>query len=229
MSEDWIDRARHWMKASGTSQGSLARALDCTRGAVGHYLAGRRQPTLTQMERIAGVMKVHPAWLLYGVGHEGIGQGSSGHGDSSEAGIVEQAPTYQSEPDPEFTLRVMGSDPSDPAARPARLLNLRALSERCYGYQMEPGSSNARAYEGEILVIDPHSAPQPGDEVLVGFPGSNTVLHELVSIEEERITLGSLNDRRQRLECTPGQLAFMHRVIAVVRRDSLPMSGAEAE
>ena len=214
MSEDWIDRARHWMKASGTSQGSLARALDCTRGAVGHYLAGRRQPTLTQMERIAGVMKVHPAWLLYGVGHADSG---------------EQLPSYQPEPDASPTLRVMGSGRFSPGARPSGRLDLRALSERCYGYRVESGSSNARAYEGEILVIDPQSAPQPGDEVLVGFPGSDAVLHELVAIEEERITLGSLLDRRQRLERTPGEIAFMHRVIAVVRRDSLPMSDTEAE
>ena len=214
MSENWIDRARQWMKASGTSQGSLARALDCTRGAVGHYLAGRRQPTLTQMERIAKVMEVHPAWLLYGVGQEHTG---------------EEKPAYRAGSTREFSLRVMDGGSSSLASRPAGLLDLRALSERCYGFRVEPGSSTARIYEGEILVVDPQSVPQPGDEVLVGFSGSGTILYELVSIQGECITLGSLNNRRQRRECSPRELAFMHRVIAVMRRDSLPMASAETE
>jgi len=215
MSENWIDRARQWMKASGTSQGSLARALDCTRGAIGHYLAGRRQPTLTQMERIARVMEVHPAWLLYGVGQEYTGK---------------EKLVYPAGSTPEFSLRFMGGGSSTLASRPAGLLDLRALSERCYGFRVEPGSSTARAYEGEILVIDPQSVPQPGDEVLVGFSDSGTVLYELVSIQDDRITLGSLNNRRQRRECSPWELAFMHRVIAVLRRDGLPIiASAETE
>ncbi len=214
MSENWIDRVRQWMKASATSQGSLARALDCTRGAVGHYLAGRRQPTLTQMERIARVMEVHPAWLLYGVGQE--------HVD-------ENIPAYQAGPAPEFTLRVLGGNTSSLAAQPASLLDLRALSERCYGFKVELDRGTTRAYEGEILVLDPQSVPQPGDEVLVGFPDSDTSLYELVSVQGDRITLGSLNNRRRRRECTPRELAFMHRVIAIVRRDSLPMAGGEPE
>lgn len=214
MSDNWIDRVRQWMKESATSQGNLARALDCTRGAVGHYLAGRRQPTLTQMERIARVMEVHPAWLLYGVDR---GQ------------TEEERPAYRTGPAPEFTLRVLDGGSATLATQPAWLLDLRALSERCYGFRVEPDSSTARAYEGEILVIDPQSVPQPGDEVLVGFPDSGAILYELVSIQGDRITLGSLNNRRQRRECSPRELAFMHRVIAVVRRDSLPMTGAKPE
>lgn len=212
MSENWIDRARRWMKASGTSQGSLARALDCTRGAVGHYLAGRRQPTLAQMERIARAMKVHPAWLLFGVGQEGID---------------ERPAAYEAGSSPEFHLRVMGGGLSALVNPPAALLDLSTLFERCYGFRVEPGNSYARACEGEILVIDPQSVPHPGDEVLVGFSDSDTLLCELVSIDVDCITLGSLSDRRQRWECTPRQLAYMHRVIAVVRRDSLPMTGVE--
>ena len=202
------------MKTSGTSQGSLARALDCTRGAVGHYLAGRRQPTLTQMERIARVMEVHPAWLLYGIAQEDTKEGK---------------PAYRARPTPEFTLRVMDGGSSNIAAQPAWLLDLRALSERCYGFKVEPDSSTAQAYEGEILVIDPQSVPQPGDEVLVGLPDSGNILYELVSIQGDRITLGSLNNRRWRQECSPQEITFMHRVIAVVRHDSLPMASAETE
>lgn len=207
MSETWIDRVRQWMKTSGTSQGSLARALDCTRGAVGHYLAGRRQPTLSQMERIAGVMHAHPAWLLYGIGPVSVADGPSPN---------------QPEPQISLGLHVMAGNTAHPANRPDRVLELNALAERCYGVAVEPGNSTPRAYEGEILVIDPEALPHPGDEVLVGFADGNSLVYELIATQGGRIIFGAMHDRRRLQECDPKELSFIHRVIAVVRRDALP-------
>ncbi|WP_445083930.1 helix-turn-helix domain-containing protein [Candidatus Vondammii sp. HM_W22] len=48
MRRNWFDRAKECMKLAGVSQGTIAEALGCTRGAVGHYLSGRRNPTLSQ-------------------------------------------------------------------------------------------------------------------------------------------------------------------------------------
>jgi len=213
-SENWIERTRLWMEESGTSQGSLARALECTRGAVGHYLAGRRQPTLTQMERIAGVMGVHPAWLLYGVG-----RGAGG----------EKSPAYPAEPPPTSTLRVLERRSLHRSGGPAERLDLRALSERCYGYRVEAGRGSDRAGPGDILVLDPQSAPQPGDDVLVGIADSGAILHKLIWIRGERLSLATLTEPRRQREYRPRELSFMHRVIAVVRRNGLPMLGQDQE
>jgi hypothetical protein len=166
------------------------------------------------MERIAGAMDVHPAWLLFGVGQENIG---------------EKKPAYLPDPVPGPTLRVVDHGSSRRADGPAERLDLSALSQRCYGYRVEAGRGDTRAREGEILVLDPQSAPQPGDEVLVGFVDSDTFLYELISIRGERLTLGSLIEPRRQRECRPSELAFMHRVIAVVRRGGLPMSSGTLE
>jgi transcriptional regulator with XRE-family HTH domain len=208
MSETWIDRVRQWMKTSGTSQGSLARALDCTRGAVGHYLAGRRQPTLSQMERIAGVMHAHPAWLLYGIGPASVADGTSPN---------------QPQPQVSLGLQVIAGNTEHPVNRPDCVMELNALAERCYGVAVEPGNGTPRAYEGEILVVDPEALPHPGDEVLVGFSDGSRLVFELIATQGSRIIFGAMHDRRSLRECDPKELSFMHRIIAVVRRDAFPL------
>lgn len=55
------------MKALGMTQEELAGKMGITRGAVTHYLAGRRQPPLQQFQKIAAILKVSPAWLQFGV------------------------------------------------------------------------------------------------------------------------------------------------------------------
>lgn len=201
------------MKTSGTSQGSLARALDCTRGAVGHYLAGRRQPTLSQMERIAGVMHAHPAWLLYGIG---------------PVGVTDERSPDQRESQVSLGLHVMAGNTAHPANRPDHVLELTDLAKRCYGVSVESGNGTPRAYEGEILVIDPDALPHPGDEVLVGFSDGTSLVFELIATQGGRIILGAMHDRRSLRECDPNELTFMHRVVAVVRRDAFPQHSVVA-
>ena len=197
------------MKISGTSQGSMARALDCTRGAIGHYLAERRQPTLSQMERIAGVMEVHPAWLMYGIG---------------PAHIAEEPASYRLGRQTSNRLDVMDAPPAVTAEKPEGTLELNLLAERCYGIRVQPGKGTPRAYEGEYRVFDPNAVPHPGDEVLVGLGDGDANLFELISSHNDRFIFAATHDPGQVREYDPKDLSFMHRVIAVIRRDALPLS-----
>jgi SOS-response transcriptional repressor LexA len=63
----WTDRIKERMKALGMTQEILARKLGITRGAITHYLAGRRVPPWAQFKKMALVLKSDPAWLQYGV------------------------------------------------------------------------------------------------------------------------------------------------------------------
>lgn len=49
----WYVRARLQMTKLNVTQEAVAEALGVTRGAVGHWLSGRREPTLQQLETIA--------------------------------------------------------------------------------------------------------------------------------------------------------------------------------
>src|SRR5436190_24403025 len=63
----WKTRIKSRMKELGLTQEELANKMGITRGAVTHYLAGRRVPPLNQFQKLAHVLKVDPAWLQYGV------------------------------------------------------------------------------------------------------------------------------------------------------------------
>ena len=63
----WEERVKSRMKELGLTQEMLAQKMGITRGAVTHYLAGRRVPPLKQFHKLAAVLKVDPVWLQYGV------------------------------------------------------------------------------------------------------------------------------------------------------------------
>jgi transcriptional regulator with XRE-family HTH domain len=49
----WYEKARLALKAKGIRYIDLAAVLGCTEGAVGHYLRGRREPTVETLRTIA--------------------------------------------------------------------------------------------------------------------------------------------------------------------------------
>lgn len=86
MSEPWTLRAKQRMKHAGISQDDLIKPLGVkTRGAVGHYLTGRRQPTPMQLLAIANAIKCSVDWLLSG---KEPATATTTHTASSEAKIV---------------------------------------------------------------------------------------------------------------------------------------------
>ena len=62
----WAARLKLKMKELGLTQEELARKLGVTRSAVAHYVQGTRHPPLKQMVKLAGILKVDPAWLQFG-------------------------------------------------------------------------------------------------------------------------------------------------------------------
>lgn len=65
--ETWRDRARRAMKTAGITQDKLAELLEMTQGGVQHWLAGTRQPSIDDINRIALALQVPPAWLTHGL------------------------------------------------------------------------------------------------------------------------------------------------------------------
>jgi SOS-response transcriptional repressor LexA len=55
------------MKALNMTQETLANKMGITRGAIGHYLSGRRSPPMEHFKKLAHVLKTDPAWLQYGL------------------------------------------------------------------------------------------------------------------------------------------------------------------
>ncbi|PHM51501.1 transcriptional regulator [Xenorhabdus sp. KK7.4] len=61
MNMNWFDMAKDHMKVTGITYDKLAEHLGVTRGAVGHWLNGRREPSLKEIAAILdfiGINKV---------------------------------------------------------------------------------------------------------------------------------------------------------------------------
>lgn len=67
---NWTTRIKLRMKELGMTQEILANKMGITRGAVTHYLAGRRVPPLKQFNKLAVILKTDPAWLQFGISTE---------------------------------------------------------------------------------------------------------------------------------------------------------------
>lgn len=65
--DTWRARAKRRMKELGLTQEQLSEHLDMTQGGIQHWLAGTRQPSLEEINRIAAILKVAPAWLTHGL------------------------------------------------------------------------------------------------------------------------------------------------------------------
>ncbi len=67
---EWPDRIKSRMKTLGMTQEALAKKMGITRGAITHYLSGRRVPPLRQLEKMAIILQTDAAWLQFGIALE---------------------------------------------------------------------------------------------------------------------------------------------------------------
>ncbi|MBF0436497.1 MAG: helix-turn-helix transcriptional regulator [Magnetococcales bacterium] len=65
---DWTNRLRASLKESDKGQDDLAEELGVTRGAIGHYMSGRRMPSLDLAGKLAETLSISLNWLLLGKG-----------------------------------------------------------------------------------------------------------------------------------------------------------------
>lgn len=65
--DTWRDRAKARMKQLGISQERLAEVFDMTTAGMQKWLAGTRQPSLDEINRIADQLKVPHTWLTHGL------------------------------------------------------------------------------------------------------------------------------------------------------------------
>ena len=197
------------MRASRISQGHLAQSLQCTRGAISHYLSGRRIPNLQQLEAMAACLEVPPWWLLYGV---------------DEGAIHEGAGPYRP------AIPVSGTTESGPTAASAGHLVVPGSSPACYALQVTGTAYAPRIYEGEAVLLDPGIAVQPGDDVVIKFNDRQGVaLFNFINSRGSYVTVAELLDSTRRRVLERQQLAFMHSIVAVVRMNSVEPEGGGSE
>lgn len=67
--QTWNERAKDRLKELRLTQEWLAEQFDMTPGGMQKWLAGTREPSLADINRIAELLRCSPVWLTHGVGH----------------------------------------------------------------------------------------------------------------------------------------------------------------
>jgi SOS-response transcriptional repressor LexA len=158
----WSVRIKTRMKELGLTQEDVAGKMNYTRGAVTHWLSGRRELPLSKFVELAAILDVDPAWLQYG-GINSEEKNTKSHTyllpiysweqvkkiDSDET--TEYVPNFYSDMPSWYALRVKGDSMTTPTGR-GKSFN-----------------------EGDLLIVDPEKDVFHGAFVIVSLNGFRDV------------------------------------------------------
>lgn len=189
------------MRLLGIPQEKLAKNLGCTRGAIGHYLSGRRNPTFEQLDKIAHLLNVNPAWLLYGSTEEGIREDNAKYTANSLVPITGTTETGSNN-------KILG--------------HLKIPKATPESYALITTSSNwaPRIHEGETIFLVPEQNPEPGDEVLIKHMGELRFCN-LIKQTAKQITISDLSNVDHRHVLKKKDINFVHTIVAVFRTGNI--------
>jgi SOS-response transcriptional repressor LexA len=102
----------------------------------------------------------------------------------------------------------------------AELPEVRSRDISAYGLKVRGDSMRPRIKAGEYIVCEPNSEAQPGDDVVVKFTDGSAVVKELLWIREGDICLGSINNHVAPITRPLTEVAYIHRVAAIMPRGS---------
>lgn len=162
----WVERVKSRMKELDLTQEELAEKLGITRGAITHYIAGRRVPPLKQFEKLSSVLKSDPAWLQFGISRDTI---------SSTKLVKEIRQTS-----PYYPIPVLTWEQASQQKEVSKIKSLHAhecithfytdqprwYALRVKGESMTSLSAGTSFLEGDMIIVDPDAKAKHGDFVV---------------------------------------------------------------
>jgi len=212
----WYEYAKRLMADKKIKQDDLIPVFNVTtRGAVGHYLSGRRQPSGEQLKSLADKLGLSIDDLLAGgiIKSQQIGE-SNGH-YTSELGIFSRIPVVGTAQLGDnghwYELDYPVGYGDGAISYPTKDKNAYAI--RCVGDSMRPRIKN-----GEFVIVEPNAEPQPGDEVLVKAKDGRVMVKTLLYKREGRIYLQSINESHPSISIQEQDIEKMHYIAAFAKK-----------
>lgn len=188
----WYDLAKERMKTLGVTQEDIAVHLGITKGAVSHWLNGRRQPTLQEISAIFNRLGIKdPVFNTDGTF-------SLQHGENPDTLPPEPQYSY-----PLFTsvqagsFSTVGSFTEKDAAE--WVSTTRKASDRAFWLTVEghsmtaPAGSKPSFPEGMLILVDPDEDVNPGDFCVAGVFNDTEVTFKRFTWEGGKPWLEPLN------------------------------------
>lgn len=196
------------MQSSGISQEALAMSLGCTRGAVGHYLAGRRNPTLKQLEIIAESLQLNPTWMLFGEHpyHNSAETNGESHSERTKhQPILANKSNATTINNNSFTLTACTNDDY-----------ILATPGKLFSSQIDADG---------ILLLQKSDDFSPDDKLLILYKNGDKAIKTLVRLHEDEMTLKCTVNQGAQQTRSLAEVDIMYRVLTTFEAattDSLP-------
>lgn len=98
------------------------------------------------------------------------------------------------------------------------LVEFPAKDTNAYALRVRGESMRPRIKSGEFIIVEPNSAANPGDDVVVICKDGRKMVKELLYIRDGEVTLGSINNGFKPLSIPLEEIDAMHYVAAIVPR-----------
>lgn len=163
----WASRIRSRMKELNMTHEELASKLDVTRGAITHYLSGRRVPPLRKFQKLATILKADPAWLQFG------------STNAIEPDKLKPTKSNAHRPIPVLTWKQAADYDAGSSSKKAANESLpHFFTDQPHWYAlpvkgdaMTASLGQQKSFcEGEMLIVNPDKEPTHGDFVIAVLP-----------------------------------------------------------
>jgi SOS-response transcriptional repressor LexA len=188
------------MQEIGITQEALANEMGITRGAITHYLAGRRVPPLNQFAKLAAILKVQPAWLQFGE--------SKKEAPSYKPSVQKEKARKNAHTLPILTWKdianLADSTPSDKTKE--FLPHFSVDQPNWYGLKVvgdamtAPSGQNKSFHEGDVIIIDPDKKATHGSFVIALLPRAKEATFKQYVIDGGVLYLKPLNPQYPLIE-----------------------------
>lgn len=201
----WRDRARQRMRDLNLTQADLLQPMGVTsRGAIGHYLSGRREPSIEQLSKLAKALNCSVEWLVSGEEPELVEVPAP---DLHEIPIVG---TTQAGPDAHW------EELGYPVGYGDEYVAMPRPDENTYALRVRGESMGQRIREGEAVVVSPRIEALPGDDVVVRTTDGQVMVKELVYARDSELLLHSIGTGFDRILLSAKDIEFVHTVVGIV-------------
>jgi SOS-response transcriptional repressor LexA len=196
----WSTRVRKRMKQLGMTQDTLAKKMGITRGAITHYLAGRRTPSLLQFKKMAAVLKTDPAWLQFGIST--TSELPHTPNKTNATAINKSIPILTWEQITDF-IDVDNLEFDEPKefipnhyTDQTRWFALRVKGDS----MIAPLAQKNSFYENSIIIIDPDKTVSNGDFVIAQLPKTKEAIFKQYVVDGGKRYLKPLNPQYPLIE-----------------------------
>lgn len=216
-------------KKAGQSQGDLGRRVNVGQSTVAQWEAGKNQPSIEKLKEIGEVLEVTGEWLAFG----GDAPAAKPMAENSPVDNSSQtvAPrdhrglTFDLRERPHLTrdLPIRGHtragkqglflDQGETWGFAMRPESLRGVKD-AYAVRVADNSMEPRYEHGNVLQVDPHRDPKPGDNVVIQLKDGQAFLKRLVRRTERALICDQFNPK-QTVEYLTNTVSTIHMVVGI--------------